>query len=336
MRVLSKVQPLGFHWKTQDPFLFCAHHLDKYPEGNALLGPKASLEGRVMGQDFDLKNDWKMYHGPTVPGFPEHPHRGFETVTIVLEGYVDHHDSGGAYGRYGQGDVQWMTAGSGMQHAEMFPLLNSEGPNTLHLFQVWLNLPKRSKFVDPHYKMLWAEDIPKVMVESDGKKSEVTIIAGAFKGKRAPAPNPDSWAADPEHHVDILLIDMEDGARLEVSGRSETVRRTLYVYEGTAVRVNGQELAGNHQAALPAQTIEIVNTGKPAKMLLLSAEPINELVAQYGPFVMNTRAEIEQAYADYRRTRFGGWPWDRSDPVRPRTEGRIAKYANGEEHRPGE
>jgi len=122
---IKSVKPLGFMWETSDPFLFCAHHKDAFPEGNENMGPAASLAGRNLGQDFTLKDGWRMYHGHQVPGFPEHPHRGFETVTIVLEGWVDHFDSAGASGRYGDGDVQWMTAGSGLQHAEMFPLVSS-------------------------------------------------------------------------------------------------------------------------------------------------------------------------------------------------------------------
>ena len=159
-KLIIDIKPLGFVWDTIDPFLFCVHHLDNYPAGNEQLGPAASLEGRYLGQDFTVRDGWRMYHGERVPGFPEHPHRGFETVTVVLNGFVDHSDSHGAAGRYGNGDVQWMTAGSGLQHAEMFPLLNRDKPNPLELFQIWLNLPKARKFSKPYYNMLWGEDIP--------------------------------------------------------------------------------------------------------------------------------------------------------------------------------
>src|SRR5210317_1101760 len=145
--------PLGFPWNTEDPFLFCVHRLDRYPRGNEQMGPDASLNGRPLGNDFELKDGWRMYHGTTIPGFPSHPHRGFETITIVTKGYCDHSDSLGASARFGQGDVQWMTAGRGVQHSEMFPLLNREAHNTLELFQIWLNLPKAKKMADPHFKM---------------------------------------------------------------------------------------------------------------------------------------------------------------------------------------
>ncbi len=150
-RYIIDIKPLGFMWPMRDPFLFCAHHKDFYPAGNDQLGPAASLSGRNIGQDFSQENSWRMYHGDVVPGFPAHPHRGFETITIVLTGFVDHSDSHGDGGRYGNGDVQWMTAGSGLQHAEMFPLLNQDSPNPLELFQVWLNLPQKDKFSPPFY-----------------------------------------------------------------------------------------------------------------------------------------------------------------------------------------
>ncbi len=153
---IINVKPLGFPWETQDPFLFCAYHKDEYPKGNELLGPDTELlHGRNIGQDFTIKEGWRMYHGDAIPGFPYHPHRGFETITIVKQGIVDHADSLGAAGRFGSGDVQWMTAGKGIQHSEMFPLLNQEKENTLEIFQVWLNLPKAKKMTEPHFKMLW-------------------------------------------------------------------------------------------------------------------------------------------------------------------------------------
>ena len=140
---IIQVGPLSNRWQTLDPFLFCVHHDDAYPAGNEALGPAASLAGRNIGQDFAGIDGWRMYHGTTVPGFPQHPHRGFETVTFVRRGFIDHSDSLGATARFGRGDVQWLTAGKGIVHSEMFPLLERDEPNTTELFQIWLNLPIR-------------------------------------------------------------------------------------------------------------------------------------------------------------------------------------------------
>ena len=145
----------AFPWETLDPFLFCVHHDDSYPAGNESLGPAASLDGREIGSDFAGKDGWRMYHGDVVPGFPQHPHRGFETVTIVRRGLIDHSDSLGATARFGGGDVQWLTAGKGIVHSEMFPLVRRDQANPLELFQIWLNLPAADKMVAPYFSMFW-------------------------------------------------------------------------------------------------------------------------------------------------------------------------------------
>ena len=334
-RAVNNIRPLGFVWETRDPFLFCVHHDDAYPAGNEQLGPAASLAGRSLGQDFTPRDGWRMYHGDVVPGFPAHPHRGFETVTVVTKGFVDHADSHGAAGRYGGGDVQWMTAGSGLQHAEMFPLINRTEPNPVELFQIWLNLPRSNKFVVPHYKMLWAEAIPQVKIEDDqGCSTSITLIAGQLGETRAPAPAPDSWAADPANELAIWLIDMEPGAGWTLPAANQPLNRTLYFYEGGSLTIAGAELSANHAAELLAGADVIVKNGSaPARLVLLQSRPIVEPVVQYGPFVMNTEAEIRQAYADFRRTGFGGWPWDRSDPVHG-LRGRFARYSDGREETP--
>jgi quercetin 2,3-dioxygenase len=155
--------PLGSPpWVTADPFLFCVHHDDQYPAGNDHMGPEASLDGRNIGQDFEGKDGWRMYHGEQVPGFPGHPHRGFETVTLVRNGLIDHSDSLGATARFGHGDVQWLTAGAGIVHSEMFPLVKKGEPNPTELFQIWLNLPAEDKHAPPHFSMLWSQDIPRL------------------------------------------------------------------------------------------------------------------------------------------------------------------------------
>jgi quercetin 2,3-dioxygenase len=333
---ILRIQALGFPWATRDPFLFCVYHSDAYPNGNGNFGPNASLEGRNLGNDFTIKDGWRMYHGRSIPGFPVHPHRGFETVTVVREGLVDHSDSLGGAGRYGHGDVQWMTAGKGVQHAEMFPLLNSNKPNPLELFQIWLNLPGKSKFVDAHYTMLWKEQIPVLnFKDRKGRDTVLELIAGSFEGNFAPDPAPDSWAADPENEIGIWYFQMEEGACWNIPISSETITRTLYFFEGETVKINDTLVPSGKAIELESlQKLELVNGDQKGRFLLLQGKPIQEPVVNYGPFVMNTEEEIRQTYQDYQQTQFGGWPWPRPDMVHPPEKGRFAQHANGREEFP--
>ena len=272
-----------------------------------------------------------MYHGGRVPGFPQHPHRGFETVTVVRRGLLDHSDSLGAGARYGGGDVQWLTAGKGILHAEMFPLLDRAAPNPVELFQIWLNLPSADKMVDPHFTMLWNHMIPRQVARDDaGKSTTVTIVAGSHDGAAVPAPPPHSWAARPSSEVAIWTLKMEPGARFTLPPASAGVNRTLYFFRGSALGAGGRPVAPNHGLALRGESaLTLVAGGDEAELLLLQGRPIGEPVAQYGPFVMNTEAEIRQAFADYQRTRFGGWPWPSDEPVHPRDRGRFARHVDG-------
>ncbi len=328
-------QPLGGLWPTLDPFLFCAHHDDAYPAGNDALGPQASLAGRQIGQDFSGKDGWSMYHGDVVPGFPPHPHRGFETVTIVREGLIDHSDSLGAAARFGQGDVQWLTAGSGVVHAEMFPLLDASRPNPLELFQIWLNLPARQKMVAPHFTMFWSESIPRLALgdgDGNGPATHVAVVAGRL-GSAAPlAPPPGSWAAQAESDIAIWTIRMEPGARWTLpAAAGEGTRRMLYYFAGDGVTVAGQATGHAALELRAGDDAVIVNAGtQEAEFLLLQGRPLNEPVVQYGPFVMNTQQEIAQALQDYRRTEFGGWPWGDAAPVHGRDPRRFARRPGAE------
>ena len=323
-------QPLGPQWPTLDPFLFCAHHDDAYPAGNSALGPAVPLQERQIGSDFSRQDGWSMYHGETVPGFPGHPHRGFETVTLVRKGLIDHADSLGAMARFGGGDVQWLTAGKGIQHSEMFPLLNADRPNPLELFQIWLNLPARQKMVEPHFTMLWNERIPRLQHrDAQGRATTVAVIAGALPGAPAPlAPPPESWAAQPGADVAIWTLHLAPGAQWQLPAAQGTgTRRMLYFFVGEGLRIGAHDVAAHAALELVAgQDWLLTNTGSTAvECLLLQGQPIAEPVAQYGPFVMNTQAELAQAVQDYRRTQFGGWPWPEADPVHGAEERRFAR-----------
>lgn len=324
---ILKIKALGPQWDTSDPFLFCAHHEDFYPKGNGKLGPNpASLRGRNMGQDFAGIDGWRMYHGDKVPGFPSHPHRGFETVTVVEKGFVDHSDSMGAAGRYGAGDVQWLTAGKGVQHAEMFPLLAEEKENTLELFQIWLNLPAKKKFSQPCFKMLWNEDIPRYEEEN----VSIKIIAGEFAGTSAVSPPPDSWASDSQSQVAIWLIELQAAADWTLPAVEAGLNRTLYYYQGEGLEIAGSKIPSYHGVELMSdRNIPLKNASGIARLVLLQGRPLQEPVVQYGPFVMNTEQEIRQTFVDYQNTQFGGWPWPSSEHTHGKEPGRFAKHADG-------
>ncbi|NND75845.1 MAG: pirin family protein [Ilumatobacter sp.] len=338
MGTILQTFPLGPQWPTIDPFLFVAHHRDAYPRGTAELGPDAPLTGRTIGQDFAGIDGWNMYHGATVPGFPQHPHRGFETITYVRTGCCDHSDSLGATARFGRGDTQWMTAGAGVVHSEVFPLLDAQRPNPLELFQIWLNLPAADKLVDPYFTMLWSERTPTIAAgDANGALVDITVIAGApatTAGEDAvtpPAPPPNSWAARAEADVAIWHLRFDAGATWTMPAASgPETNRVLYAFSGSSIDVDGESVAAGNGAVIdPRHAVELTAGDAEVECIVLQGRPIGEPVAQYGPFVMNTEAEIRAAFDDYRRSQFGGWPWPSDAPHHGPTRGRFALHADG-------
>ena len=260
----------------------------------------------LLFDDFRNENP-EAYEG----GFPWHPHRGIETITYVLNGAVAHSDSLGNKGNLGAGDVQWMTAGSGIMHQEM-PKGNSKGQ--MHGFQLWANLPKDLKMTPPRYQDVASQDIPEI-IDDDGTK--VRVITGAFWGQYGPV---DGIAADP------LYLDVSVPAGLRKSLKVDTYRNTFaYVFEGAGrfedgsdpqgilleKEVLGQEmnirdLSGNRTLVRFGTGDEIMVRAGPRGMrfLLVSGSPIREPVAWHGPIVMNTPDELRQAFADLRNNQF--------------------------------
>ena len=321
-----------------DPFIFGAYHQDLYPKGNGKLGPDAALlKGRDLGMDFGRQDGWSMYHGDDVPGFPAHPHRGFETVTIVRKGLVDHADSLGATARYGEGDVQWLTTGSGVQHGEMFPMVHEDKDNTLDLFQIWLNLPAKKKMVPADFTMFWANDIPHVVqTDAHGRRTEVEVIAGDYApvdvaaagGQalvKALPPPPNSWASEAAADIAIWIVRLAPGSSLTLPAASAQARRALYLTTGNTLTVGSQRFDQRVMVEVQAnQPAPLHNEGTEAiEVLVLQGKPIGEPVAARGPFVMNTQHELMQAMNDFQRTEFGGWPW----PSRAHTHGQSQRFA---------
>ena len=228
-------------------------------------------------------------------GVGQHPHRGFETVTIVYSGEVEHRDSTGAGGVIGPGDVQWMTAGAGIIHEEFHSEAFSRRGGSLEMVQLWVNLPARDKSAPAGYQSILASDIPNVALK--GQAGSLRLIAGEFAGQHGPA-----RTFTP---MDVWDIRLNSGATTTLdlhAGRNTA----LVVLRGT-VQVNGQERVQTGQLALferEGETLSLQAEGD-AIVLLLSGEPIDEPIVGHGPFVMNSEAEIHQAFVDFQSGRFG-------------------------------
>jgi redox-sensitive bicupin YhaK (pirin superfamily) len=223
--------------------------------------------------------------------------------------------------------MQWLTAGGGVVHGENFPLVHDDQPNTLKLFQIWLNLPKKNKMVPPHFVMHWAENMKKL--EGTGGAS-CTVVVGQLGEAKGSVPPPNSWGADPANDVGVYQIELPPGGSrfvLPPSPIGMDVNRVAYITEGSSVAVSGTNIPGQAAVTLRGDSEAVFvnrNASATAEILILQGRPIKEPVAQRGPFVMNTQEEIAQAFADYRRTQFGGWPWAADAMAFAKSQGRFA------------
>jgi redox-sensitive bicupin YhaK (pirin superfamily) len=232
-------------------------------------------------------------------GAPDHPHRGFETVTYALEGEFQHEDSAGHRGALGAGDVQWMTAGGGIIHSEEPSRRIREEGGRVHGFQIWVNLPARLKLTQPRYQEVKSEHIPRA--QTDDGKARVRVIAGSALGVNAVI----------DTHTPIVYQDwtLDAGADVTVNlDHGETA--LVYVFEGSARVGDSGEAVGDGQLAIlgDGKVVRLrgpESNGEHGRLLLLAGTPIREPVARYGPFVMNTKQEILQAFEDYESGRMG-------------------------------
>ncbi|MDB5015462.1 MAG: Quercetin 2,3-dioxygenase [Mucilaginibacter sp.] len=242
--------------------------------------------------DFNAEFDF----GPSdhLRGVDVHPHKGFETVTIAYKGAVAHHDSTGNSGVINPGDVQWMTAGSGILHKEYHEKEFSKKGGPFEMIQLWVNLPAKDKKADPKYQAITADQMGKVILPDNG--GIVNVIAGTFNNNKGPA-----TTFTPVNMFDIRLN--KDG---KLSTQITTDFNTILLVVNGEVVVNGAK-AGEHDFILFKNEGEEINisANKDSVVLLLSGEPINEPIAQYGPFVMNTHRELQEAFAEFQSGKFG-------------------------------
>jgi len=267
---------------------------DGFPVRN--LFPSNELD-REVSPFLMLDYAGPQYFTPTdhPRGVGEHPHRGFETVTIVYEGVVAHRDSAGNAGVIGPGDVQWMTAASGIVHEELHEKEWARNGGTLHAIQLWVNLPKASKMSAPGYQTILNADIPAIDLE--GGAGRLRVIAGSFLGYKGPA-----HTFTP---VELYDLQMKAG-KLVALALPEGHNTSIFVLQGRT-SVNGSQAAGEAELIVCRRegSQVTVEARENSRLLVMAGEPINEPIARYGPFVMNTKAELVQAVNDYQAGKMG-------------------------------
>jgi redox-sensitive bicupin YhaK (pirin superfamily) len=227
-------------------------------------------------------------------GVGPHPHRGFETVTVAFQGSVAHHDSTGSGGVIGPGDVQWMTAGSGILHREYHEEKFARAGGTMQMMQLWVNLPKAHKMAPPRYQPITADQI--AVVKLPDEAGVVRVIAGEYQGQKGPAKT--------FSPVSLFEVRLARGGKVDLS-RPASENVALMVMKGS-ITLNGRAAKRNDFVLFGNEGEEIrALATEEAHLMLLAGEPIREPIVQYGPFVMNTRQEIEQAILDFNRGKFG-------------------------------
>ena len=243
----------------------------------------------------DYGSKWIFPPSETPRGVGVHPHRGFETVTIAYHGKVAHHDSTGNSGIIGEGDVQWMTAGEGILHKEYHEKEFSRKGGMMQMVQLWVNLPAKNKMTPPKYQAIENAMMGRVVLKD--KKSTVEIISGAYNGTKGPA-----TTFSP---INVFNAKLKQGSRAEFSFSNKS-NTGMLIIEGE-VRVNDSKTAHEDNFILFGHDAEEIalEASKESVILILSGDPINEPIASYGPFVMNTQAEIKQAYEDFHSGKFG-------------------------------
>jgi len=332
-----KTQYLTIHWDTEDPFVFVSHHTDDYPKGNAQQAPPlVEISGRNLGRDYTKRFGFRMYHGKVVPGFPMHAHWGYETVTMPEVGFIDHFDSLGNQGRFGFGDVQWVSAGSMYLHDEMYPLAFDDRPNPNNITQIMINLPLKDKGSSPQVKTMWSEQIPVISgKDENGREYSVKIIAGSFGGEEALPPNDVSWAADKKNNVRILQIKMSPLSSVTIDAVSSTLNRNLYFVYGSTVTIAGSVYEYSQRLKLQGnEDITIINGDAEGTYWLLEGEPIGEKMSSFGPVILENDKAVREAMNFIRLNEFKEWPWDLIDKFHPKGTERFISFSDGREERP--
>ena len=320
----------NLHWDLEDPFIFASHHFDLYPKGNERQAPpKEEIEKKDLGNDYHGLFGYRLYTSKLTPGFQLHSHWGYETVTYVPQGYVDHFDSLGNQGRYGYGDMQWITAGGLYSHCEMYPLAHQDRENPQLVTQIMINLPLSEKNTPPEVHTVWKEDLQEF--EEDG--CTFTLLAGSFRGRTARIPSQRSWAADPSHHVLILRVLMGPGTTLRL-GPSDAKHRNIYITDCRAT-VAGKEYHEDTRLKLrPEASVEITMGEKESELWVLEGDPIGERQSRWGPVVLGTDSEVREANNVIRKKEGPEWQWEYVNQKQPLGTERFYRSADGAESRP--